>query len=88
MKNYHVLLIAFLWIPMSIIAQKAKKGALNNLDANSSEFAKIALQIWDWAEMGYQEEKSAALLQETLKNEGFEITTGIAEIPTAFMAEY
>lgn len=88
MKNYHVLLIAFLWIPMSIIAQKAKKGALNNLDAKSSEYAKIALQIWDWAEMGYQEEKSAALLQETLKNEGFEITAGIAEIPTAFMAEY
>jgi aminobenzoyl-glutamate utilization protein B len=38
--------------------------------------------------MGYQEEQSSALLQKTLKAEGFEITTGVAEIPTAFIASY
>ena len=38
--------------------------------------------------MGYQEEKSSALLQETLRNEGFTIRKGVADIPTAFIAEY
>jgi aminobenzoyl-glutamate utilization protein B len=38
--------------------------------------------------MGCQEGKSAVLLQETLRNEDFKITKGVAGIPTAFIAEY
>jgi aminobenzoyl-glutamate utilization protein B len=38
--------------------------------------------------MGYQEEKSSALLQKTLADEGFSIKKGVAGIPTAFIAEY
>jgi aminobenzoyl-glutamate utilization protein B len=38
--------------------------------------------------MGYQEKQSSALLQETLANAGFKITTAVAGIPTAFTAEY
>ena len=38
--------------------------------------------------MGYQEEKSAALLQKTLSDEGFSIKKGVAGMPTAFIAEY
>ena len=38
--------------------------------------------------MGYQEEKSAALLQQTLSDEGFSIKKGVAGMPTAFIAEY
>jgi aminobenzoyl-glutamate utilization protein B len=38
--------------------------------------------------MGYQEEQSSALLQETLAAAGFKITTNVAGIPTAFTAEY
>ena len=45
-------------------------------------------QIWEWAEVGYQEEKSSGLLQQTLKVEGFDVTAGVAGIPTAFVAEY
>jgi aminobenzoyl-glutamate utilization protein B len=46
------------------------------------------MQIWDLAEMGYLEEQSSSLLQETLSNEGFTIKKGVANIPTAFIAEY
>ncbi len=38
--------------------------------------------------MGYQEEQSSALLQKTLKKNGFTINKGVAGIPTAFIAEY
>ena len=38
--------------------------------------------------MGYLEEKSSALLQKTLSDAGFSIKAGVADIPTAFVAEY
>jgi aminobenzoyl-glutamate utilization protein B len=38
--------------------------------------------------VGYKENKSSALLQETLRKEGFQVTTGQAGMPTAFIATY
>lgn len=69
-------------------AQKTKNDALATIDSQKEKYATIADQIWGWAEMGYQEEKSTALLQRTLKDEGFKITAEVANIPTAFVAEY
>jgi aminobenzoyl-glutamate utilization protein B len=69
-------------------AQKYKKEVLNNLDQKQEEYGKTAHQIWEWAEVGYQETKSSGLLQETLKKAGFTIETGVAGIPTAFVASY
>jgi len=61
---------------------------LSELDSLKDDYAKVAMQIWEYAEMGYQEEKSSALLQNILKGAGFKIQAGVAEIPTAFVAEY
>ncbi len=61
---------------------------LNSIDENKNNYSEIAQQIWSYAEMGYQETESSALLQKTLKNEGFEIEKGVAEIPTAFVATF
>ena len=58
------------------------------VDARADTWAQVALQIWDWAELGYKEEHSSALLQEHLRAAGFRIRTGVADIPTAFVAEY
>jgi aminobenzoyl-glutamate utilization protein B len=38
--------------------------------------------------VGYQEHKSSALLQKTLRDAGFRVTTGVAGMPTSFIAEY
>jgi aminobenzoyl-glutamate utilization protein B len=46
----------------------------------------LARQIWDWAEPGYQERRSAKLLADTLEAAGFSVRRGIADIPTAFTA--
>ena len=72
----------------SIFAQVDKKGVQNSIDKRAKEYEKIAKSIWGWAEMGYQEEKSSALLQKTLSNAGFSVESSVAEIPTAFLAEY
>lgn len=69
-------------------AQKKTEDVLKRLDSKSEVYGGIAQNIWELAEMGYQEEKSSALLQETLSVEGFTIKKGVAGIPTAFIAEY
>ena len=61
---------------------------INQLDAQASKYGEIANTIWSYAEMGYQEEKSVALLQKTLLSEGFTIEKGVAGMPTAFVATY
>ena len=48
----------------------------------------LAEQIWDWAEMGYLENKSSRALQDYLRAADFELTVGVADIPTAFVATY
>lgn len=58
------------------------------MDASYESDKKTALQIWDFAEMGYKETKSAALHVANLKSAGFTVETGVAGIPTAFVATY
>lgn len=55
---------------------------------HSSEFIKTSKAIWDYAELGYHEEKSSALLSGELKRAGFQLQTGVADEPTAFVASY
>ena len=77
-----------IFMSTAINAQKKLDDVLKTLDAKSESYGEIAQTIWDLAEMGYQEEKSAALLQKTLTDAGFTIKKGVAGIPTAFTAEY
>lgn len=75
-------------ISFGAMAQKKPADVLKKLEAKTAYYSDIAQQIWGLAEMGYQEEQSSALLQETLSAAGFKITTAVAGIPTAFTAEY
>ncbi len=67
---------------------KAEKAVLAGLDAQYEQYADIAHQIWNYAELGYQEEQSSQLLQKTLTDAGFSVDAGVAGIPTAFVATY
>src|SRR5690606_12900264 len=58
------------------------------VDSRYEETAAIARELWEHAEVGYQEVKSSGLLQETLAQEGFSVEAGVAGIPTAFVASY
>ncbi|MEJ7739429.1 MAG: amidohydrolase [Chitinophagaceae bacterium] len=65
-----------------------KEKIIASLESQQATYADIAKKIWEYAEVGYQEQKSSALLQEQLKKAGFEIASGVAEIPTAFTATF
>tara|TARA_B100000941_G_scaffold189378_1_gene136425 strand:+ start:57 stop:1451 length:1395 start_codon:yes stop_codon:yes gene_type:complete len=58
------------------------------IENSKDKYDEIALKIWSYAELGYLEYKSSELLQLTLESEGFKVESSIAEIPTAFMAEF
>ena len=84
------LIFALATLPAS--AQAQTKDIMSEIsamvDARSGESAKTARQLWEWAEVGYLEEKSSDLLKQSLKANGFKITSGVAGIPTAFVAEF
>lgn len=65
-----------------------KSAALKDIQSNYAGYKSIALQIWNYAEVGYKEVRSSALLQKTLKDNGFTVQAGVAGIPTAFVASY
>jgi aminobenzoyl-glutamate utilization protein B len=67
----------------------AQKGQLNvSIERRDGETWAAARQIWEWAEPGYQEQKSSKLLAELLEKNGFVVARGVAEMPTAFTATY
>lgn len=69
-------------------ADPVKEQAKADIQAKYNEYKDIALQIWNYAEVGYKEVRSSALLQKTLSDNGFTVQAGVAEIPTAFVATY
>lgn len=75
-------------LPAQTTDKMNKEAVMQMLDERKEEFADIAHQIWEWAELGYQEEQSSGLLQQTMEAAGFTVEAGIADIPTAFVASY
>jgi len=82
--------IAFFFLSLTAFAQydKEKKVIIDDLDKNFSKYREVAKEIWDYAELGFLEEKSTAALQNLLEQEGFKIDKGVAGMPTAFVATY
>ena len=96
-----ILILAWVLMGLQVVAQKKakmdpatqqvntnKEAALAALSSAYEADKKTALQIWEYAEVGYKENKSAALHVQNLKAAGFTVETGVAEIPTAFVATY
>ena len=69
-------------------ADIAKEKAMAAIRLEYDTYRNTALQIWDYAEVGYKETRSSALLQQLLKDNGFTVEAGVAGIPTAFVATF
>ena len=78
----------FTLISLSGNAQDDKDRVAQSIDAKAEHYGEIAQQIWDLAEVGYLENESSALLRRQLADAGFEISAGVAGIPTAFVASW
>ena len=80
--------MAALGFPALAAAQDGKVMVATYIDDNAQTFGDIAQEIWELAELGYLETESSALLQATLRDAGFTIESGVAGIPTAFVASW
>jgi aminobenzoyl-glutamate utilization protein B len=96
-----ILILACVLLSVQVMAQKKTKADPATQQVNANKEAalaalnnaynadkKTALQIWEYAEVGYKEVKSAALHVQHLRDAGFTVETGVAGIPTAFVATY
>ncbi|MEN9730656.1 MAG: hypothetical protein RLZ91_1775 [Bacteroidota bacterium] len=89
MLNRIVAVLALCVISLSAKAQEAdKKKVIQSIQNRSDQYGQIAQKIWNFAEVGYKEKQSSLLLQETLRQAGFQVEAGVADIPTAFVATF
>ncbi|SFO91411.1 amidohydrolase [Qipengyuania nanhaisediminis] len=86
MKKLALIPLVAACLSMPLAAQTADPVA--EVEAQGDRTARVSQQIWDWAELGYLENRSSGLLQDELQSEGFQVEAGIADIPTAFLAEW
>jgi len=84
---FFVLLGAFVLAISSGVAA-ADDSLLRFVESRRAVDRSVALEIWNWAEVGYQEEQTSSRLQKELRDAGFSVRAGVADMPTAFVAEY
>jgi aminobenzoyl-glutamate utilization protein B len=65
-----------------------KEKAWRWIDEHRDEFIEMSDRVWEYAELGLVEFKSAELHAETLERHGFNVDRGVAEMPTAFVASW
>src|SRR5258706_8932226 len=65
-----------------------KDTLLKQMDTHAAHYGEVSRKIWEFAEVGYKEIKSADLLKSELRQAGFAIEDNVAGIPTAFTASW
>ena len=65
-----------------------QQAAIDAVEAGKGDILETNQKVWNFAEIGLQEHKSSALFVEKLKAAGFKVEAGVADMPTAFVAEY
>jgi aminobenzoyl-glutamate utilization protein B len=77
-------------LPSAALSQQSARHmqVLELLDQHAAHFSETSRTIWEYAELGYQEQKSSALLQRELQAAGFRLQASVADEPTAFVATY
>ncbi len=58
------------------------------IEANRAKFTELSDRVWEYAELGFTETRSASLLIGALEQAGFSLQRGVAGMPTAFVASY
>ncbi len=72
----------------SSLAYADKQALYQSINARADQTWDAAQKIWQWAEPGYQETQSSALLASQLEAAGFQVVRGVAEMPTALVASF
>ncbi len=70
------------------VKKAVQRCGLEYLDGSFAVYDRIQKQLHAFAEPGYHEYRSSALLASFLEENGFAVEKGVAGIPTAFVATY
>jgi aminobenzoyl-glutamate utilization protein B len=73
---------------MSTAATTVHSDVIDWLEERQGRFISIANQIWERPEVALRESFAANLQANDLRQDGFAITMGIGDLPTAFVAEF
>lgn len=58
------------------------------IEEKRQKLIEVSDKIWGYAELGFQEDKSAQLLCDALEDEGFSVEKGVGNIETAFIGSF
>src|SRR5210317_2337422 len=90
MKNLILRIVVFMVLG-SLKAQNLKtikKDIQTSVENQKERLTTISDGIWEAAETSLEEFTSSQLLKDYARENGFEVTENVADIPTAFMAKY
>lgn len=90
LRTFHFsLLVLLLGLNTSYARIPPEKATADNwIKQNQSTLIKLKQRIWELAELSLQEHKSSRILRDLLAKHGFKIQSGVADMPTAFVATY
>jgi aminobenzoyl-glutamate utilization protein B len=66
----------------------SKKTVLTSIDKHTEELINLSDSVWTFAETALKEKRSSKMLADYAEKNGFTVKRGVAEMPTAFIAEY
>ena len=64
------------------------RALLQTMDARAAHYGDVSREIWEFAEVGFKENRSAELLKSELRAAGFSVIDNVAGMPTAFTATW
>ena len=93
--HYRLLLStsAILFLNIAIAQKKQplspnKQSILKSIQKHEAELIKLSDQVWAFAETALKEKQSSKVLADYAASQGFNVKMGVADLPTAFIAEY
>lgn len=72
----------------SPVDEKTRREAVSLVDRQMAEMTRLSDQVWQFAEVALRETRSADLLANHAESLGFQVSRGVAGMPTAFVAEF
>lgn len=86
---YHgTMLSRVLLVNFSLCCFAADPSIFKKMEDLAPYYGAMSRQIWEQPELGYKENKSAALIKDELKKHGFRIEENVGGMPTAFTATW
>jgi len=91
--NKYIQTLFLVALTMVLVGQPAhtnskKQSVMDFVSAHYEDLTDLSDRIWSYEEIAFQESKSSRDLAAFAEAQGFKVTRGVGEIPTAFTAEY